>query len=172
MFKKAAPPPPPQDEGDEASIDSSQASLEDDLQALKNMDIDADFNQWSSFKGSFSVQKRESLRVIGNNKRAMLGAKNNEDSLHAIEETGEVKEDPLLKLSPAEQEDINKWQYRLKREQVFSRYYFPEQWELREMSTIQEFLNLQDPNASYFTVSTSHICINVCELSYLPANYC
>ena len=162
MFKKA----PPQDKDEEESVDSSVASLEMDLQALNEMDIDADFNMWSSFRDSFSVQKRASLEQIGNSKRSsgassaavLMGTKNEnkfDESLVSIQEIEvEVQEeDPRHKLSPAEQKDIHQWNVRLGREQVFSRYYFPEQWELKELSTIQKFLKLENPNTSHAMVS-------------------
>ena len=159
MSKHAAP----QDKDDEASLDSSVASLDNDLQALNEMNIDADFNMWSSFRGSFSAQKRASLQEIGNSKRSskggtaaavLMGTKNDkfDDSLVSIKEI-EVNEDPLHNLSPAEQKDIQQWNVRLGREQVFSRYYFPEQWELRELGTIQKFLKLEKPNTSHLMVS-------------------
>ncbi|KAL7499451.1 hypothetical protein ACHAWT_006986 [Skeletonema menzelii] len=153
MFKKAHP----QDKDDEASVDSSVASLDKDLQALNEMDIDADFNMWSSFRGSFSIEKRASLEQIGNSMRSsasggstsalLQGTKNEKfnDSLVSINEI-EVQEDPLQKLSPAEQKDIHQWNVRLGREQVFSRYYFPERWELNELNNIQKFLKLEKPN--------------------------
>ena len=159
----------PQDEGDEgdaASVDSSQASLDDDLQTLKNMDIDADLNQWSSFRGSFSIKKRESLKAIGNSKRSIIARKDkaallldtkNDASLVSIKEIGIDEDDDPLKLTPVEQKDIRKWDARLSREQVFSRYYFPERWESREMKTIQSFLNLDNRNNSSFKVRVIHI---------------
>mmetsp|Transcript_6123 Transcript_6123/g.8926 ORF Transcript_6123/g.8926 Transcript_6123/m.8926 type:complete len:446 (+) Transcript_6123:247-1584(+) len=139
----------PQDKDDEASVDASVASLDKDLQALNEMDIDADFNMWSSFRGSFSVQRRASLQLIGKNKRSMRTKNDNfDDSIDSIQEV-EANEDPLHKLSPAEEKEINQWNVRLGREQVFSRYYFPEQWELREMNTVQKFLKLEKPNTSH-----------------------
>lgn len=149
MNRKTAP----QDKDDEASVNSSVASLDKDLQALNEMDIDADFNTWSSFRGSFSMQKRASLAQIGKGKRSLgMKIESFDDSLHSIQE-GEVDEDPLHKLSPAEEKDINQWNKRLGRDQVFSRYYWPEQWELREMNTIQKFLKLENPNTSQSMVS-------------------
>ncbi len=155
MNRKTAP----QDKDDEASVDSSVASLDRDLQALKEMDIDADFNTWSSFRGSFSVQKRASLEMIGKSKRSMRTKIDNfEESIDSIQEV-EADEDPLHNLSPAEEKDINQWNARLGREQVFSRYYFPEQWELREMNTIQKFLKLENPNISQSMVSRLLFCL-------------
>jgi len=149
MTKKAAA----QDEDDEASVDSSVASLDKDLQALalNGMNIDADLNMWSSFRGSFSVQKRVSLERIGKSKR-FTGAK--------IEkfDGAEEYEDSLHKLSPAEEEDIHQWNVRLGREQVFGRYYYPEQWELREMDTIRKFFKLENPDISHAMVSTHYFC--------------
>mmetsp|Transcript_2232 Transcript_2232/g.4061 ORF Transcript_2232/g.4061 Transcript_2232/m.4061 type:complete len:613 (-) Transcript_2232:78-1916(-) len=178
MSKHAAP----QDKDDEASLDSSVASLDNDLQALNEMDIDADFNMWSSFRGSFSVQKRASLQEIGNSKRSsggstaaavLMGTKNDkfDDSLVSIKEI-EVNEDPLHNLSPAEQKDIQQWNVRLGREQVFSRYYFPEQWELRELGTIQKFLKLEKPNTSHLMDELGEESTNRAILSiFFPDDY-
>jgi len=154
MSKQAAP------QDDEASTNSSLASLDKDLQTLNEMNIDSEFNIWSSFRDSFSVQKRASLEVIGNSTRSsgastaaalVMGQKNdklNNESLVSITEV-DLPTDPIENnLSPAEQKDINQWNARLAREQVFSRYYFPEQWEQREMKTIETFLKLQNPNTA------------------------
>jgi hypothetical protein len=173
MPKQAAP----QDKDDEASFDSSVASLDMDLQALNEMDIDADFNMWSSFRNSFSVEKRATLQEIGNSQRSsggstaaavLMGSKNEKfdgslhSSLNSIIEEVDLNEDPLHQLSPEEQKDIHQWNARLAREQVFSRYYFPEQWELRELSTIQKFLKLENPNTAHgFTVSISIVVFNI-----------
>lgn len=45
-------------------------------------------------------------------------------------------------LTAGERRDLRQWEARLGRETVFSRYYFPEQWEMRELSTVQKFLEL------------------------------
>lgn len=43
---------------------------------------------------------------------------------------------------------------RLTRDQVYGRYYFPEAWEMREMKSIEKFLELQDPREiPWFMVS-------------------
>ncbi len=154
MSKQAAP------QDDEASTNSSLASLDKDLQTLNEMNIDSEFNIWSSFRDSFSLQKRASLEVIGNSKRSsgastaaalVMGQKNdklNNESLVSITEVDLPTDNIENNLSPAEQKDINQWNARLAREQVFSRYYFPEQWEQREMKTIETFLKLQNPNTA------------------------
>mmetsp|Transcript_11818 Transcript_11818/g.25916 ORF Transcript_11818/g.25916 Transcript_11818/m.25916 type:complete len:605 (-) Transcript_11818:1148-2962(-) len=48
-------------------------------------------------------------------------------------------------LTPGEIRDIRAWNIRLSREIVFSRYYVPEQWELRELKSIETFLELENP---------------------------
>ena len=40
---------------------------------------------------------------------------------------------------------LKAWNMRLTRDQVYGRYYFPEAWEMREMKSIEKFLELQDP---------------------------
>ena len=46
---------------DNGSDDDEEQSIEDDLKALQEMDIDKDYNVWSDFRNSFSVSKRENL---------------------------------------------------------------------------------------------------------------
>ena len=52
-------------------------------------------------------------------------------------------------LTAGERQDIRSWNTRLHRDTVFSRYYFPEQWELRELKTIEKFLELDIKNTSW-----------------------
>ena len=56
----------------------------------------------------------------------------------------------LFSLTPGEYRDIRAWNARLSREVVFSRYYFPEQWELRELKTLVTFLELEDPRCESY----------------------
>ena len=46
-------------------------------------------------------------------------------------------------LTQGELKDISLWNTRLARDTVYSRYYFPEKWELRELKTIEKFLELE-----------------------------
>lgn len=48
-------------------------------------------------------------------------------------------------LTPEEKRDIESWKMRLKRTEVFGRYYIPERWEAREMKSVAEFLELENP---------------------------
>lgn len=57
-------------------------------------------------------------------------------------------------LTQGEMRDIRAWNLRIARDTVFSRYYFPEQWELRELKTIEKFLELENPHeCPWFMVS-------------------
>ena len=56
-------------------------------------------------------------------------------------------------LTTNEKRDIRAWDRRLSREKIFSKYYYPEPWEAREIVTIQRFLSITtDPRVS--TVAT------------------
>ena len=178
MFKPKSVQPP-QNQEDDASVD-------DDLAILNSMDIDSDFNVWSDFRSSFSIEKREALRrmssrgSIGDSGRSgnttgavieemKLGASKLRSSgmvpiteiditastnsvvrgdSEALDNDGDDLHVAFSSLSVAEQKDIRAWNVRLAREQVFSRYYFPKQWELRENKTIEQDLMLKDPKAS------------------------
>ena len=53
-------------------------------------------------------------------------------------------------LTAGERRDLRQWDARLGRDTVFSRYYFPENWEMRGLSTIQKFLELdKDSNTEW-----------------------
>ena len=52
---------------------------------------------------------------------------------------------PFSNLTPGEKRDLRAWNTRLSREVSFSRYYFPDPWELRELKALQTFLELEDP---------------------------
>eukprot|EP01082_Thalassiosira_pseudonana_P013584 g11955.t1 g11955 contig6:930768-931331(+) len=179
MFKPKSVQPP-QNQEDDASVD-------DDLAILNSMDIDSDFNVWSDFRSSFSIEKREALRrmssrgSIGDSGRSgnttgavieemKLGASKLRSSgmvpiteiditastnsvvrgdSEALDNDGDDLHVAFSSLSVAEQKDIRAWNVRLAREQVFSRYYFPKQWELRENKTIEQDLMLKDPQSKH-----------------------
>mmetsp|Transcript_20959 Transcript_20959/g.44040 ORF Transcript_20959/g.44040 Transcript_20959/m.44040 type:complete len:646 (-) Transcript_20959:824-2761(-) len=162
---------------DEVNPDSTS---ERDLQLLNEMNIDGDFNVWSDFRDSFNAEKRQSLRVTRQSMKhgaindsasstssAIIGAPLTnkrgsvesfcEDELERDKEKGKAQCDGNIyserafnKLSPAERADIQEWKKRLTREQVFSRYYFPEKWEMREMRAISDFLSLNEPGTKIF----------------------
>lgn len=140
--------------------DDDELSIEDDLKILNDMDIDKDFNVWSDFRNSFSIAKRESVR-----NSSLSGM--NSSTMGSISESVQDEEVATLKrgdtestrgygsrsslyvrfspLSATERRDIRQWAVRLERTQVFSRYYFPEAWELREKAAIQKEFLLTEP---------------------------
>ena len=145
------------------------SSIEDYLRFLNEMDIDKDFNVWSDFRNSFTEATKESIRklsVSGLDRERESSGVSTLDSISEpaacrdtvnfySTETGQSKlhrgdsEASLyVKFSPlsaAERRDIRAWAVRLERKQVFSRYYFPEKWEMREKEAIQKELMLTEP---------------------------
>eukprot|EP00585_Thalassiosira_rotula_P008715 CAMPEP_0196136728 /NCGR_PEP_ID=MMETSP0910-20130528/4940_1 /TAXON_ID=49265 /ORGANISM="Thalassiosira rotula, Strain GSO102" /LENGTH=614 /DNA_ID=CAMNT_0041397063 /DNA_START=35 /DNA_END=1879 /DNA_ORIENTATION=+ len=135
------------------SNDDSAAEMENNFKILDEMNIDKDFNVWGDFRKSVSL-KKESLK---SQKSQQM-----KTSVQSISESDaeEIKEDESNRdrlsvafsaLTPDEKRDIRAWNMRLTKDTVFSRYYFPEQWELREMTAVAESLELKDPrnSASY-----------------------
>lgn len=135
---------------------------------------------WNDFRNSFAVRKRGSLESvasrssISNTSRSrtsmtpvVMGVQNRYDAPSednrgsAVEsemsksESGQAPLDVSFSvLTPGEQRDIRAWNIRMARETVFSRFYYPEQWELRELKTIEKFLELENPReAPWFFVS-------------------
>ncbi|KAL7538282.1 hypothetical protein ACHAWF_006043 [Thalassiosira exigua] len=148
--------------------DSDGDSIAGDLKKLNEMDIDRDFNAWSEFRSSFAVRggrqslaslvSRSSLKSSTSTTPVVLGKQNKFDaSEHSIAESdleesvGKNRRDhgsldvSFSSLTPAEKRELRTWNTRLTRDVVFSRYYFPQQWELREMDTLKKFLEIENP---------------------------
>eukprot|EP00804_Cyclotella_cryptica_P001785 CCRYP_018588-RB/>CCRYP_018588-RB protein AED:0.29 eAED:0.29 QI:100/1/1/1/0.8/0.66/6/1051/628 len=147
------------------------SSIDDDLRFLNEMDIDRDFNVWSDFRLSFTEASKESIRNLrmlrGSIGDSTLGSISESAACPGIAdvnstETAQSKlhrgdsEASIAKslsslyvkfspLSAAERRDIRSWAVRLERKQVFSRYYFPEQWEIKEKEAIRKELMLTEP---------------------------
>ena len=160
---------------DDASDDNSAAEIENDLAILAAMDIDNDFSLWSDFRRSLAVPERraslESLFLQSStaSKRNLnmsslsSGLDIDGDDADDSEKDDNFKEDSefgsscnnvsFSSISPGELRDIRAWNIRLSREIAFSRYYFPEQWEQRELKTIANFLDLNDHEAQGLYVS-------------------
>ena len=103
-------------------------------------------NIFFQFRSSFSVNERELMARVASS--SSVDASDNGPSC----DLGDVSFD--TNLTPNEKRDIRAWDRRLAREKVFSKYYYPDAWEAREMVTIQKFLSITtDPMAST-TVST------------------
>eukprot|EP00578_Thalassiosira_sp_NH16_P013609 CAMPEP_0181113522 /NCGR_PEP_ID=MMETSP1071-20121207/20392_1 /TAXON_ID=35127 /ORGANISM="Thalassiosira sp., Strain NH16" /LENGTH=516 /DNA_ID=CAMNT_0023197565 /DNA_START=216 /DNA_END=1763 /DNA_ORIENTATION=- len=153
----------PQDRGVDDSIDN-------DLKFLREMNIDNDFNAWSEFRSSIAVRGKsgESLdsfvsrglskKSIGNTDHSSTSTSTTPNKFLMSEKSitesnlGEDSEPhtdnvqqldvSFSTLTPGEMRDIRAWNIRMARETVFSRYYFPEQWEIREMKTLEKFLEV------------------------------
>ena len=174
----------PQSQNANAPADDD-SSIEDDLKILNEMNIDCDYDAWSEFRGSFSVETRKSLQEtrasmdsVTSTTPAILGVKasrnglGHEESLLSVYDiifedraavTESCKPAPKKKerdtldvafseLSAAERNDLRAWNRRLSREEVFSRYYFPQRWELGELGAIKNFLGIDDSNTNSFLV--------------------
>ena len=151
---------------DQTQDNQNQSSHEDDdLKILNDMDIDKDFDVWLDFHGSLShsqrkeigrlsISRSEPLEVLedggkpeeqefGDKSRSSLCKKRSSLSL-------DVKFSPL---STAERRNIRSWAVRLERTEVFSRYYFPETWELREKEALQNEFSMTEPLACSRKVS-------------------
>lgn len=87
-----------------------------------------------SFRSSFSEDKRELMASVASSSN--IDASDNGSSCNL----GDVSFD--TNLTPNEKRDIRAWDRRLSREKIFSKYYYPEPWEAREMLTIQRFLSI------------------------------
>jgi hypothetical protein len=156
---------------DDVPDDDSAAEIDDDLLKLKAMNIEHDFNSWSDFRSSLSARtlsdptKRDSLESLFS--RSSIAYKAGRETSVISEGSISVSDNDFKdseeddtfdasgsgsngiyasfsELTPDEQRDIRAWNIRLSRDTVFSRYYFPEQWELRELKTIENFLDLSN----------------------------
>lgn len=95
------------------------SSSDDLMEELAAVDLDSDdYNVWGDFRNSIP-QRQDQLERMNTINLSFV------DSLTATEKR-----------------EIRAWERRLTRDQVFSRYYCPEQWEVREMNTIEKFLSL------------------------------
>lgn len=147
----------PQDH--DAADDDSAAESEDDLNILKEMNIDHDFNVWSDLRSlRVSVSSNLGTTPVVPGVKNDSDESNGKDNIQGIDSsahfglTSSAYSDTLSvsfsRLTPEEKRGIRAWNIRLSKETVFSRYYFPEQWELRELKTIEKFLQLEDPHES------------------------
>ena len=156
---------------DDVPDDDSAAEIEEDLLTLKAMDIEHDFNSWSDFRSTLSIPKRESLESLFS--RSSIAYKTTREGSEIFNDS---EEDDTFdyasgsgsdsnyvsfsSLTPGERRDIRAWNIRLSRGTVFSRYYFPEQWELRELKTIENFLDLikHEGQCLYVSFIQQYLC--------------
>jgi len=124
-----APPPPgrstnPFDDDDDSDYDDETIS-----RMLDNMDIDADFNCWTSFRASMSIKSKNSI--------AAAKATASSGTFDAI---GKREEEEAL--TQSERAYIDKWSRRVDREKVYSRTYRPVPREERELKDLSAFLGV------------------------------
>lgn len=122
-----APPPGrstnPFDDDDDSDYDDETIS-----RMLDNMDIDADFNCWTSFRASMSIKSPK-------NSIASAAPSSTFDVIGEREEA----EEPLTQ---SERAYIDKWSRRVDREEVYSRTYRPVPREERELKDLAAFLGV------------------------------
>mmetsp|Transcript_37060 Transcript_37060/g.75520 ORF Transcript_37060/g.75520 Transcript_37060/m.75520 type:complete len:196 (-) Transcript_37060:2330-2917(-) len=111
---------------------------------LGEMDIDADFNCWTSFRASMSITTSSS--VASPARSADLGS---------IGE-GEA-EDDADQLTESEQAYIDKWSRRVGREEVYSKYYHPVPREAREVQSLAAFLGLAEGSGGFLNKLSSNL---------------
>ena len=163
---------------DDASGGDSAAVIDNDSENLAVMDIENDLSLWSDFRRSLAVpDKRSSLENLflqssDASKRNLNMSSLSLDGVDGDDVDDSEKNDNLNKdgdsgfgsscnnvsfssLSPGELRDIRAWNMRLSRETIFNRYYFPEQWEQKELKTIGHILDLSDREAQHLYVSSS-----------------
>jgi hypothetical protein len=121
------------DDDDDSDFDDETIS-----RMLDNMDIDADFNCWTSFRASMSIKSKNSLSLPSSQHRGGGGTATSQSC--AFDVIGEQKdEEPLTK---SERAYVDKWSRRLDREEVYSRTYRPVPREEREVKDLAAFLGV------------------------------
>ena len=124
----------PFDDDDDSDYDDETIS-----RMLDNMDIDADFNCWTSFRASMSIKSKSSLKSHGAAAPGTTphGASSSGGTVDTIGEQGEEES-----LTRSEQEYIDKWYRRVDREEVYSTTYRPVPREEREIKDLAAFLGV------------------------------
>lgn len=149
-----SPPPVPSGRSTNPFDDDDDSDYDDETisQMLDNMDIDADFNCWTSFRASMSIKSKSSLSsVSGQPSRgaaaAAAGTTPHGASGGTVGDTigEEVEEESLTK---SEQEYIDKWSRRVDREEIYSRTYRPVPREEREVKDLAAFLGVSGGGGS------------------------
>lgn len=110
-----------------APLEEDNYDLDDLDEELANLDCSKDFSLWSSFRKSKSISVSSSRQSDGSFAKAA--------ALVALQEEEET-------LTKEEREDLEAWNLRLKREEVFSHRYRPTEEETVEMRQLMKFLGL------------------------------
>lgn len=119
----------PFDDDDDSDYDDETIS-----RMLDNMDIDADFNCWTSFRASMSIKSKSSLSSAPG---TIPHGASSGGTVDTIGEQGEEES-----LTRSEQEYIDKWSRRVDREEVYSTTYRPVPREEREIKDLAAFLGV------------------------------
>ena len=123
---------------DDDADDSDDYDDETISRMLDNMDIDADFNCWTSFRASMSIKSKNSLSsVSGQPHGASIGTTPHSGTVGAIREQEEEE-----MLTKSEQAYIDKWSRRVDREEVYFTTYRPVPREEREVKDLAAFLGV------------------------------
>ena len=123
---------------DDDAEDSDDYDDETISRMLDNMDIDADFNCWTSFRASMSIKSKNSLSSIsGQPHGASIGTTPHSGTVGAIREQEEEE-----MLTKSEQAYIDKWSRRVDREEVYFTTYRPVPREEREVKDLAAFLGV------------------------------
>ena len=136
------------DEGVDEYCDDAIARI------LGEMDIDADYNCWTSFRASMSM-----------NQSSSLGSPLRSGDLADIVE-GEAKDD-ADQLTEVERAYIDKWSRRVGREEVYSRFYRPVPREIREVQNLAAFLGLVDKHAGGSGGLLNKLSANLVSFAYV-----
>ena len=151
------------------------SSLEDDLDALDDLNVHYDFSAWDSFRKSLSVEKRDALRrsmpslivpfrqISDNEIESVVGSESptptnicDVTSADSLADNGTDADDPTFDLTDEERYDNAAWRMRLTASSVFAWDYRPKRWEMKEMDAIVEFLELNNPNDHAEVGRSSH----------------
>ena len=119
------------------------------MQEQEEDDVSEWSSAWEEFRRAIAAPGRtESLQDLVSRRQLSLAAINDDDDGSDDDDEKEAAQQLGIAyggLTAAERRDVWAWHVRLSRAEVFGRYYFPEQWEWREMETIRKFLALKDP---------------------------
>ena len=117
--------------------DETETETEGDLDDLDNelarMNIDRDFECWSSFRNSIT-------------RRSVMKNSGGDEEEKALPTLGSITE-ATVNEEMAEAEDLEKWGKRLMREEVFSLRYRPSKAEKKELSELEKQLGLRSASS-------------------------
>jgi hypothetical protein len=124
-----------------ADISGNDSFNSDDLDGmLESMDIDKDFNMWSSFRNSIgkrgSVGRDVTVPVSNGDDKEKTTQSNNDKHSNNNNNNSDDDDDAL------EAQDIETWRHRLARSEVFSHRYRPDAPEVQELRELETLLGM------------------------------